>query len=124
MADSMAINTSYRDYSKRASMKKKYGGEFLRKSDLVIPDKTVQKIMGPEPIPQLDIAIDEIQNELQRKMVEEIVCVMCGNFPYAPMECRKCNKLFCKNCQLELGQAAGNITHISTVTPEADPVME
>jgi len=28
--------------------------------------------MGPEPIPSLDIEVDEIQNELQRKMAEEI----------------------------------------------------
>ena len=32
--------------------------------DLVIPEKTVQKIMGPEPIPTIDIEFDEIQNEL------------------------------------------------------------
>lgn len=46
--------------------------------ELVISDETVEKIMGPEPIPQLDIEMSEIQNELQRKMVEEITCVMCG----------------------------------------------
>ena len=40
--------------------------------DLIISDKTVDKMMGPEPIPSLDIQMDEIQNELQRKMVEEI----------------------------------------------------
>jgi len=32
--------------------------------DLVIPEKTVQKIMGPDPIPTIDIEFDEIQNEL------------------------------------------------------------
>ena len=58
--------------------------------------------MGPEPIPSLDIEMSEIQNELQRKMVEEIRCVKCQNFPYAPLECRKCNKLFCKFCQLQM----------------------
>ena len=40
--------------------------------DLIISDKTVEKVMGPEPVPSLDIEMDEIQNELQRKMVEEI----------------------------------------------------
>jgi hypothetical protein len=40
--------------------------------DLQISDKTVEKVMGPEPVPSLDIQFDEIQNELQRKMVEEI----------------------------------------------------
>ena len=40
--------------------------------DLIISDKTVDKMMGGEPIPSLDIEMDEIQNELQRKMVEEI----------------------------------------------------
>ncbi len=58
--------------------------------------------MGPEPIPTLDIEMSEIQNELQRKMVEEIRCVKCQNFPYAPMECKNCNKLFCKYCQLQM----------------------
>jgi len=56
--------------------------------ELVISDETVEKIMGPEPIPQLDIEMPEIQNELQRKMVEEITCVMCSNFPYKPVECK------------------------------------
>ena len=37
-------------------------------------------------------------------MVEEIQCVVCFQFPYKPLECRKCNKLFCKYCQLQLGQ--------------------
>jgi hypothetical protein len=67
---------------------------------MAISDETVQRIMGPEPIPQLDIEYSEIQNELQKKMVEEITCCMCQQFPYSPLECRKCNKLFCKNCQL------------------------
>ena len=40
--------------------------------ELLISDKTVQMIMGPDPIPSLDIEMSEIQNELQRKMVEEI----------------------------------------------------
>ena len=56
--------------------------------ELVISDETVEKIMGPEPIPQLDIEMSEIQNELQKKMVEEITCVMCGQFPYDPCECK------------------------------------
>ena len=56
--------------------------------ELVISDATVEKIMGGEPIPSLDIEMSEIQNELQRKMVEEIQCVMCLNFPYSPLECK------------------------------------
>jgi len=31
-------------------------------------------------------------------MAEEITCIMCGLFPYQPLECRSCNKLFCKYC--------------------------
>lgn len=58
--------------------------------------------MGPEPIPQLDIELSAIQNDLQRKMVEEIRCFMCNNYPYGPKECKKCSKLFCKFCQLQL----------------------
>ena len=63
--------------------------------------------MGPEPVPSLDIEMPLIANELQRKMVEEIECVMCGNFPFSPLECRKCNKLFCKHCQNQLLGASG-----------------
>ena len=51
--------------------------------------------------------MDEIQNELQRKMVEEIQCVVCMQFPYKPMECRSCNKLFCKYCQLQITRGYG-----------------
>ena len=32
--------------------------------DLMLPDRTVDKIMGPDPIPAIDIEYDEIQNEL------------------------------------------------------------
>ena len=69
-----------------------------QRMSLVVCDRTVEKIMGPEPVPSLDIQMDEIQNELQRKMVEEIQCVVCFQFPYKPLECKKCNKLFCKYC--------------------------
>jgi len=31
---------------------------------MAISDETVRRIMGPEPIPELDIDFDEIQNEL------------------------------------------------------------
>ena len=76
--------------------------------ELIISDATVEKIMGGEPIPSLDIEMSEIQNELQKKLVEEIECVMCHNFPYSPLECKQCNKLFCKYCQLQLNQAASH----------------
>jgi len=51
---------------------------------LLLSETEVQKLMGPEPIPTLDIEMDEIQNELQKKMIEEIVCINCGQFPYKP----------------------------------------
>ena len=56
--------------------------------------------MGPDPIPQIDIEEDEIQNELQRKLVEEIKCVMCGAFPYMPLEDKNTHKIYCKYCQI------------------------
>lgn len=88
------------------------GHEVVRKGkqlELLISDKTVERIMGPEPIPSLDIEMPLIANELQRKMVEECVCVMCGNFPFSPLECKNCNKLFCKHCQQQLlGASAHN----------------
>ena len=66
--------------------------------ELVISDNKVHKIMVTDPIPTLDIELSEIQNELQAKMVDEIICAMCNQFPYSPLECRRCNKLFCKHC--------------------------
>jgi hypothetical protein len=54
--------------------------------------------MGPDPVPCIDIEEDEIQNELQRKLVEEIKCTMCGNFPYMPLECKTTKKLYCQYC--------------------------
>lgn len=47
-------------------------------------------------------------------MVEEIQCVVCGQFPYKALECRSCNKLFCKYCQLQIG--AGKNPLVSTTT--------
>ena len=67
-------------------------------------------ILRPEAISKPDLAVHDNQNDLKEKLAEEITCVMCGNFPYSPMECRRCNKLFCKNCQLELEKASGNMT--------------
>lgn len=66
--------------------------------DLVISDKTCDKLLGPEPIPSLDIDMDEIKNDLQRKLSEEIHCAVCYQFPYKPMQCKVCHKLFCKYC--------------------------
>jgi hypothetical protein len=37
-------------------------------------------------------------------MVEEIQCVVCGQFPYKALECKSCNKLFCKYCQIQLNK--------------------
>lgn len=48
------------------------GLSYNQRMDLIVSDATVNYIMGTEPIPSLDIQVDEIQNELQRKMVEEI----------------------------------------------------
>jgi hypothetical protein len=28
--------------------------------DMIISDKTVEKVMGPEPVPSLDVQMDEI----------------------------------------------------------------
>ena len=36
----------------------------MRPYDLVIPDKTVDKIMGPDPVPMISIEMEEIQNDL------------------------------------------------------------
>ena len=72
------------------------------RAELMISDKTVQKIMGPQPIPHLEIEVDEIQNELQIKLVEEVSCISCHSFPFDPMECRSCNGIFCKYCQVHL----------------------
>ena len=40
--------------------------------DLIQTNASVERILGNDPVPSLDVQIDEIQNELQRKMVEEI----------------------------------------------------
>jgi hypothetical protein len=52
--------------------------------DLVLSKATTEKLLGPEPIPSLDIDMDEIKNELQRKLAEEIQCAVCYQFPYKP----------------------------------------
>jgi len=67
-----------------------------------ISSEHTQNLLGPEPAPTLLIDMAEIKNELQAKMVEEIICTMCNKFPYEPKECKSCNKLFCHNCQLEI----------------------
>lgn len=74
----------------------------MRPYDLVIPDKTVDKIMGPDPVPQIGIEMEEIQNDLQIKLVQEIACVMCNTFPYMPLECRHCHKILCQYCQIQI----------------------
>lgn len=35
-----------------------------QRMDLTIAERTVERMMGPEPVPSLDIEMDEIQNEL------------------------------------------------------------
>ena len=106
----------------KSSNKKRLAGpeSYINRADLIISDRTVEKIMGPDPIPQLDIEIDQIQNELQRKMVEEITCVMCQQFPYSPKQCRKCDKLFCKHCQIELQRGNGAAQN-SELDPSSSP---
>ena len=76
--------------------------------NLLLTNNHVDQILGPDPIPSLDVQTDEIQNELQRKMVEEIQCVVCYQFPFKPLECKKCCKLFCKYCQLQIKKEAEN----------------
>jgi hypothetical protein len=57
---------------------------------------SIQVLLGLDNDDKVGIA--HFQDELQSKLVEEIVCVMCGLFPFHPKECRKCNKLLCKHC--------------------------
>lgn len=101
-------DVSPRRYTKRSIVTDQYetvAGNYGTQGqyyDLVIPDKMVNQIMGPEPVPTIDIEFDEIQNELQKKLVDEISCFMCREFPYMPLECKACHKIFCQNCQLQL----------------------
>ena len=44
----------------------------VQKFDLLVDDRTVDRIMGPDPLPMIDVEYQEIQNELQKKLVEEI----------------------------------------------------
>ena len=53
-------------------------------------------------------------------MIEEITCVMCQQFPYSPLECKRCNKLFCKHCQLELNKASNGVASGRTSHNEDD----
>jgi hypothetical protein len=57
------------------------------RSNLFITSITTSEIMGPAPIPSLMIEIDEIDDKFQKMMVEEIKCVVCGEFPHKPLEC-------------------------------------
>ena len=73
----MPVQTLNAQQRKLAPLFKKMNAEedglsVNQRMDLIVADRTVEKMMGPEPIPSLDIQMDEIQNELQRKMVEEI----------------------------------------------------
>lgn len=79
----------------------------IQKFDLLVDDKTVDRIMGPDPIPVIDIEYSEIQNELQKKLVEEIQCYSCSQFPFMPLECKNCYKIFCQNCQIQMSKAGG-----------------
>ena len=88
------------DQFEQEAIKGGFGTMGQQMYDLVIPDKMVNQIMGPEPAPTIDIEFDEIQNELQKKLVDEICCYMCREFPYMPLECKACHKIFCQNCQL------------------------
>lgn len=71
-----------------------------QREDLILCDKTVELIMGEDPVPSLDIEMDAIQDKLQRKMVEELECIVCSQFPFKAKECFNCKKLFCKFCQI------------------------
>lgn len=46
--------------------------EIDQREDLIICDKTVETIMGPDPVVSLEIEMDAIEDKLQRKMVEEL----------------------------------------------------
>jgi hypothetical protein len=69
--DGSPVRMSMRDVSPRRSFQPKkqqinvpetFETEYIERKtfDLVIPEKTVQKIMGPEPIPAIDIEFEEI----------------------------------------------------------------
>ena len=49
-----SVDSVYREY---LSVIKKFNNQRL---DLILADKTVEKFMGPEPVPSLDIEMDEI----------------------------------------------------------------
>ena len=47
-------------------------------------------------------------------MVDEITCIVCKQFPFKPLECRSCNKLFCQYCQIHLRKGGSAKSFINT----------
>lgn len=47
-------------HANQAQSKRRLAGpeSYINRADLVISDRTVEKIMGPDPIPQLDIEVE------------------------------------------------------------------
>lgn len=93
-----------------------------QKEDLILCDKAAELIIGEDPVPSLDIEMDAIEDKLQRKMVEELQCIVCSQFPFKAKECYSCKKLFCKFCQIQLLE--GNTLKIKAPSVDDSKVIQ
>lgn len=58
--------------------------------ELIIDDLAVEKLLGPEAIPKIEIEEQYVKADLEKKLIERYKCTMCSSFPYKALECKKC----------------------------------
>ena len=71
----------------------------LPQKNAQIKASKIDDLMAQVPVPEIKLLASDVQNADQFKdVLETFNCMICFNIPIDPIECSKCDVLFCKKC--------------------------
>ena len=83
-----------------------YHSQYLFEAHHTFPQKnaqikrsTIDALVSSIPVPEIKLLAKDVCNQDEfRDVLETFNCMICFNIPIEPMECSKCDVLFCKKC--------------------------
>ena len=64
-----------------------------------IKKSTIDTLVSGIPVPEIKLLAKDVANrDAVREVLETFNCMICYSIPIEPMECNKCDVLFCSKC--------------------------
>jgi hypothetical protein len=64
-----------------------------------IKRSTIESLVSSIPVPEIKLLAEDVSNKADiGDVLETFNCMICYSIPIEPMECNKCDVLFCTKC--------------------------